>query len=214
MSRPSFVIKGYVGAATRLINAYLFVPVKLIDLAPNPAGGELIVGKISSGLSAISFAALYTYYYDLYYDEYIKSDNLFVKWLIYALITIHIAAIGICLFFLLKQDKKLDKAGILFSKIVLPILTAGMGICHLVILLATGCKNVTASKIFNIINSILATTDFLLIDQALKKRPEIYTGTHAVRAILMLLEAESLFFDMIQDELGDSQQEQVQPVLG
>lgn len=209
MSRPSYVIKGYVGAAATMINSWLLLPIKIIDLNPNPSSDDQLLGNISTGLSAISFSALFVYYYDKYYKEYIESKSVFVKWLIFGLVVLHVVAIGICFYLLLKDNKADDKAKKIFSRIALPFFSTTMGVLHVVFLIATGCKEVTAAKVLNSINGLLSLTTFLPLDEILKKKQEVYVAIHSVRALLQAAEAGTLFYEIIShpDEEGDQSEQ-------
>lgn len=110
------IIKGYVSAAATLVQTVIeiaLLPKQMIlddnDESLPLVGSDATLSKISSVSSLLSNGLTFVYYYDLYYEDIIKSNNKVVKWAIFGLVAAHLAAIGILFFLLLKQNPKQEK---------------------------------------------------------------------------------------------------------
>lgn len=110
------IVKGYVSAAATLIQTVIeiiLIPKQMVlddnDEQLPLTGAYETLSKISSVSSLLSNGLTMVYYYDLYYEDIIKSNNKVVKWAIFGLVAAHLAAIGILFFLLLKQNPKQEK---------------------------------------------------------------------------------------------------------
>lgn len=110
------IVKGYVSAAATFVQTIIeiiLIPKQMVlddndELIPLTGGYETL-SKISSVSSLLSNGLTFAYYYDLYYEDILKSNNKVVKWAIFGLVAAHLAAIGILFFLLLKQNPKEEK---------------------------------------------------------------------------------------------------------
>ena len=198
-----FKINGYVSATTTIVNSWFLLPKKTIEIAEPAIPDAGIIDKISYGITAISLGTAYTYQY----DKYIKLSPL-AKWLIYALVTVHVIAFGLVFLLLFKQAGVKDKISYGVSKYLLPIVTVIIGIYH-IIDMARDCDNASAYRILYTINAFFGLADFGLIHESMKTQPQIYFPVHAIRVLLKNAEGATLLLEIA----GTKEEPGTQPAL-
>lgn len=193
MSNIFFKINGYISAGTTILGSWFLLPKKTLELAEpvNPDAG--IIEKISLGISVISLSS--TYFYQ--YNRFVKLKPL-AKWLIFGFVTLHVIILGVVLYALFKQEGVKDKVSYGISKIVVPIISLGLGIWHIVAMIQSK-EDVSAYRILTTINKFLDLADFAPIHEAIKTQPEIYYPTHGIRAISKTAEGATLLVDLTSD---------------
>lgn len=200
MSDTLFKINGYVSATTTIVNSWFLLPQKTIEMTEPAIPDAGIIDTISYGISAISLGTAYTYQY----DKYIKLSP-FAKWLIYALVTVHVIALGLLLFLLFKQAGVKDKISYGVSKYLLPIVIVIIGIYH-IIDMARDCDNASAYRILYTINAFLGLADFGLIHESMKTQPEVYYPVHGIRVLLKNVEGVTLLAEIVGTKEGSGTQ--------
>ncbi len=181
MSENLTKIHKYVGAGASIVSTLLLIPKKAIELKKeeNDIKGAEIINKISLVTSIVSTGSSYIYYT----DKYVKIDNEPAKWTIVTFVTLNLISVGIGLFLLARQEKLdgLIKKG--FSGIGLPLINLGQALLYTK-LMVSDRKNFKLSEIREILSKLMEMTNFLPINEALKKRPEVYFLVHGIRAEL------------------------------
>jgi len=188
-----YKVSKYISAGATILNAWFLLPKKTLEIA-EPASPDLgLVSNLTTGVSLIQLASTFTYQY----NRYVKSSAL-TKWLIYGFIVVHLIALGLIIYLLLKQEKLKDKVSYGVSKIILPLLDVGLSIWH-IIAMSIDSEDVTAYRILNTINGVLNLSEFAPIHEAIKTQPEIYYPVHGVRTLTKTAEGLVLIVETIEN---------------
>lgn len=201
MSDTLYTVSGYVSSVTTILNSWFLLPKKALKMEDSVDPNASFIEKISLGISAVSLVSTFTYQYDryvkIYVDDTDKKLSSWAEWLIFSFVIIHIIAIALTLYFLLKQEGLKDQVKNGISKYVLPIVYVFIGIWHIVEM-ASNEDNVSAYRILNTINNFLKLADFGPIEDPMKTQPEIYYSVNGIRVMLKNAEGATLLAEITE----------------
>jgi len=177
------VLKNYISGSASIVSGFLellLTPKEFIDdLAPD--AGDIsylesikIPEYIIMGCTAVKHATTAAYYYDEYFEPTTKVKNKTIQWLIFGLVALHAIAIGVALYYLLKQNPATKKKlGLLFSGFVSPVLGLGMGITSILLAYKSDKTNWRhkTQAILDMVAYILACWKFAPVKKALLANP-------------------------------------------
>jgi hypothetical protein len=207
------VINGAVAYGAGMITALLFVPNKVIGMAPagktDVIPGQGIIEKLSAGISAIGLINNIWYHYSEFYDEYINNKGQTTKWSVLALSGIVAVKVGVAAYLIVGKDKLesgYDKVKPVINGILMPTLKACLLFKNLnTMIFKKHCKGIKPSLVMNTVNNGLGISEINFIDEPFKKaRPDAYLIFQGVRAILLVVESTTLAIELAVGKSADN----------
>lgn len=195
MSNTTFKISGYIASATNIIGALFIIPKKSAEYASENVP---VLSALSAGVSAIGLGSTYVFSYNKYFDKVIKKQSALLKWCVFAVLTITIIKYMALIYVIAKETNKVDPIKTGLTRVILPFVQAGLGGLHIILLIA-GSDKFSVFRLLYIINKLLAFSEFLPIEEGLKKVPKIYFPLLGVRTILKMGEGAALFIETTLD---------------
>lgn len=177
------VLKNYIASSASVVSSFvelLISPKEFIDEATEVTkeieylDSIKIPEYIIHGCSAVKYGLNASYYYDEYFESVTQVKNKISKWLIFGFVALHAIALGVTIYYLLKQNPATKKKlTMLFSGYVSPVLGLGMGIASIILAYKsdkTNWKHKTQA-ILDMINYLLSFWKFYPVKKALIANP-------------------------------------------
>lgn len=177
------VLKNYIASSAGVVSSLielLISPKEFIDEATEVTKDMEYLDSIKIpeyiiyGCTAVKLGLNAVYYYDEYFEPATKVKNKTVQWLIFGLVSIHAIALGITLYYLIKQNPATKKRlTVLFSNYVSPVLGLGMGITSIILAYKSNKTSLRhkTQAVIDMINYLLSFWKFYPVKKALIANP-------------------------------------------